>query len=74
MTSGPARGLFAGLYYLLPNLSRFSQITAAAHGHPALANPYAVYFNPAALGGVQGTQVVVDGTLVFRTVDFDREA
>jgi long-chain fatty acid transport protein len=45
---------------------------ADPHGHPALSNPYAVYFNPAALGGIEGTQLVVDGTLVYRTVDFDR--
>jgi long-chain fatty acid transport protein len=45
---------------------------ADPHGHPALANPYAVYFNPAALGGIVGTQIVVDGTLVYRTVDFNR--
>ncbi|HEY3595632.1 MAG TPA: hypothetical protein VGL13_17215, partial [Polyangiaceae bacterium] len=40
---------------------------ADPHGHPALANPYAVYFNPGALGGQQGTQLVIDGTLAFRT-------
>jgi long-chain fatty acid transport protein len=45
---------------------------ADPHGHPAIANPYALYFNPGALGGQQGTQIVVDGTLAFRTVDFDR--
>lgn len=45
---------------------------ADPHGHPALSNPYAVYFNPAALGGIEGTQIVVDGTLAYRTVDFDR--
>jgi len=45
---------------------------ADPHGHPALANPYAVYFNPAALGGVQGTQLVIDGTLAYRTVDYTR--
>jgi long-chain fatty acid transport protein len=45
---------------------------ADPHGHPALANPYAVYFNPGALGGQQGTQLVIDGTLAFRTLDVDR--
>src|SRR6266542_1598884 len=45
---------------------------ADPHGQPALANPYAVYFNPAALGGVQGTEIVVDGTLAYRTVDYTR--
>jgi long-chain fatty acid transport protein len=47
---------------------------ADPHGHPALSNPYAVYFNPGALGGITGTEVVVDGTLVLRTVDYDRAA
>jgi hypothetical protein len=47
---------------------------ADPHGHPALANPYAVYFNPGALGGQQGTQIVIDGTLAFRTVDVTRAA
>jgi long-chain fatty acid transport protein len=42
------------------------------HGSPALANAYAVYFNPAALGGIDGSQVVVDGTLAYRTVDYTR--
>ena len=47
---------------------------ADPHGHPALANPYAVYFNPAALGGIEGSRVVLDGTLAFRTVDYNRAA
>src|SRR5262249_42101593 len=38
MGSVPARWLFAFLYYVLPNFSRYSQITAAAHGQtPDLA-------------------------------------
>jgi long-chain fatty acid transport protein len=45
---------------------------ADAHGHPALANPYAIYFNPGALGGISGTQVVLDGTLAYRHATFDR--
>jgi long-subunit fatty acid transport protein len=47
---------------------------ADPHGHPALSNPYAVYFNPAALGGIEGTQIVLDGTFAYRTVDVDRAA
>jgi long-chain fatty acid transport protein len=53
--------------YLNPRL-------ADPHGHPALANPYAIYFNPAALGGMHGTQIVVDGTLAWRMVDINRSA
>src|SRR5258708_1808660 len=32
MGSGPTRWVFAGLYYLLPNLTNYNAITAAAHG------------------------------------------
>jgi long-chain fatty acid transport protein len=65
-----ALGMFAGTNarasgFLNPRL-------ADPHGHPALANPYAIYFNPAALGGMRGTHVLVDGTLAFRTIDFVR--
>jgi long-subunit fatty acid transport protein len=45
-----------------------------AHGQPELANPYAAYFNPAALGGITGTQLLVDGTLTVGYVRFDRTA
>jgi len=33
MGTVPARWFFSGLYYLLPNLSNYSVITATAHGH-----------------------------------------
>jgi long-chain fatty acid transport protein len=45
-----------------------------AHGQPALANPYAVYFNPGALGGVHGTVLVVDGAVVVGFTRYDRTA
>ncbi len=45
-----------------------------AHGQPELANPYAAYFNPAALGGITGTQIIVDGTFSLGYVRFDRAA
>lgn len=32
MASAPARSLFAGLYYLLPNLANYNIITLSAHG------------------------------------------
>jgi ABC-type transport system involved in multi-copper enzyme maturation permease subunit len=32
MSSMPTRWVFAGLYYLLPNLANYNSITAAAHG------------------------------------------
>ena len=42
------------------------------HGSPALSNPYAVYFNPAALGGMEGSQLTLDGTLALRTAEYTR--
>jgi long-chain fatty acid transport protein len=51
--------------YLNPRL-------ADPRGHPALSNPYAIYFNPAALGGLRGTHIIVDGTLAWRTADVTR--
>lgn len=42
------------------------------HGTPAAPNPYAVYFNPAALGGVTGTQITGDLSLGARVVTYDR--
>src|SRR5437762_7693536 len=45
---------------------------ADPHAHPALANPYAIYFNPGALGGIEGTQIVIDGTLAYRHATFNR--
>ena len=47
---------------------------ADPHGHPAMPNPYAIYFNPAAIGGMRGTHLLADGTLAWRTVDFTRNA
>ncbi|MFS8086887.1 MAG: ABC transporter permease [Acidobacteriota bacterium] len=39
MGSAPARWLFAGLYYLLPNLANYNVITSAAHGVLPEARP-----------------------------------
>ncbi len=44
----------------------------ADHGHPALATPYAVYFNPGALGGIRGTHIIADGVLALRHIDYTR--
>lgn len=41
-------------------------------GQPELANVYAVDFNPAALGGMHGTNIVVDGALAVGFVSYDR--
>ena len=42
-------------------------------GTPATPNPYAVYFNPAAMGGSKGTEVVIDVSLVLRQASYVRE-
>lgn len=42
-------------------------------GTPATANPYAVYYNPAAMGGTKGTQVVVDLSIVLRQASYVRD-
>lgn len=44
------------------------------HGQPALSNPYAVYFNPAAMAGMTGSELTLDGTLVARSMEYDRDA
>ena len=45
----------------------------ADHGTPAMATPYAVYFNPAAMGGMgSGSQLVLDGSLALRQVTYSR--
>jgi len=43
-------------------------------GNPTGANPYAVYFNPAAMGGTKGTQVVVDMSIVLRQASYLRDS
>jgi long-chain fatty acid transport protein len=42
------------------------------HGTPAMANPFAVYFNPAAMGGVKGTELTLDLAVALRSVTYDR--
>lgn len=44
----------------------------ADHGTPAAPNPYAIYFNPAALGGMKGTEVVLDMSLAIRQATYER--
>ncbi len=44
------------------------------HGTAANPSPFAVYFNPAAMGGLTGTHVTADGTVVLRTATYERPA
>ena len=42
------------------------------YGSPAIGSPYSVYFNPAAIGEVKGTQLVLDGMFVYRGAKYVR--
>ena len=46
----------------------------ADHGTPAAPNAYAIYFNPAALGGTKGTTLHGDLSLALRWVHYQRGA
>ncbi|MET0647024.1 MAG: ABC transporter permease subunit [Pyrinomonadaceae bacterium] len=65
--SGVARLFFAALYYLLPNLSNYSYITAAAHGR----TPAAPDFLVAVLYGLAYiAALLAASTLVFKRRNF----
>lgn len=42
--------------------------------NPALGNTYAVYFNPAAMAGLHGADLTVDGVLAARSLDYTRSS
>jgi len=44
----------------------------ADHGSPAIANAYAVYYNPAALGGINGSSLSLDAAILWRMATYDR--
>lgn len=44
------------------------------HGTPAMPNTFAVYFNPAALGGTKGTTITGDLSLLLRFARYNRTA
>ena len=44
----------------------------ADHGTPAMPNTYAVYFNPAALGGTTGTTITGDLSIALRWASYER--
>jgi long-chain fatty acid transport protein len=43
-------------------------------GHPAIGNPYAVYFNPAAMVDVRGTEMTGAATIALHSESYDRPA
>jgi long-subunit fatty acid transport protein len=42
------------------------------HGHPAMGNPYSVYFNPGAMAAASGTSLTLDGVFGARSLSFNR--
>ncbi|MBS2013378.1 MAG: outer membrane protein transport protein [Deltaproteobacteria bacterium] len=46
----------------------------ADHGTPVMPNTYAVYFNPAALGGTTGTTILGDASILLRWAQYRRGA
>ncbi len=44
------------------------------HGTPAMPNNFAIYFNPAAMSGMKGTQITGDLSAVLRLVSYTRNA
>jgi ABC-type transport system involved in multi-copper enzyme maturation permease subunit len=67
MGSAAARWFFTGLYYLLPNLSNYSFITPAAHGH---APSPGFVFATALYALVYITVILAAATLVFSRRNF----
>src|SRR5258708_38616 len=61
--SMPTRWLFAGLYYLLPNLSNYNAIDAAAHG---LSPELIFLITTTVYGMIYGGVLLATTTLVFR--------
>ena len=69
-------GLTLGLLAASNDASASGYLTArygSDQGTPATGNPYAVYYNPAAMAGVKGTQVVVDVSVVLRQASYTRD-
>ena len=65
--STASRWLFAGLYYLLPNFSHYSMITAAAHGQ---APPASFVIGAAVYAVVYIAVVLATATIIFSRRNF----
>jgi long-chain fatty acid transport protein len=46
----------------------------ADHGTPSTPNAFAIYFNPAALGGTKGTSITGDAAILLRWAAYNRTA
>jgi long-chain fatty acid transport protein len=42
------------------------------HGNPIASNPTSIYYNPAGLAGIKGTEIYVEGQFAFRSLDYNR--
>lgn len=42
------------------------------HGTPVGANPYSLYFNPAAIAAAKGTQISADAAVIYRLATYER--
>jgi long-chain fatty acid transport protein len=74
----PLAAVAAVAALVLPGTARASGFLTdqfgADHGQPALGNPYSVYFNPAAMAGMAGSDVVLDGVVAAHDEQFNRTA
>jgi long-chain fatty acid transport protein len=43
-------------------------------GNPALGNTYSVYFNPAAMAGMHGSEITLGGVIAARSLDYTRSS
>lgn len=65
----------AGVVLASSDASASGYLTArfgADHGTPAMPNTFAVYFNPAALGGTTGTTITGDASVLLRWAQYKR--
>lgn len=68
---------FGGALSLSRDASASGYLTSrfgADHGTPSQPNTFAVYFNPAALGGTTGTTITGDISVLLRVASYERTA
>ncbi len=74
-TSSLCLAAFAGIVASPKDAAASGYLTArfgADHGTPAQPNTFAVYFNPAALGGTKGTTITGDVSVLLRMASYTR--
>lgn len=66
---------FAATAFVSERASASGYLTArygADNGSPAMSNAFAIYYNPAALGGTKGTTITGDVSAALRWAQYDR--